>query len=709
MNPGTSRPGRRETALIAAGAACVSAATLASAWHGAGGHFMLPLDDSYIHLQYARMLAEGHPYVYSPGTAPSGGATSPAWVALLSPAFLLGAKGVVGAVWSYVLSTLIFMGSALAVRALVARLASPVEGLFAAALLILNGHLVWNFLSGMETGLFTLLILTALLCASRWRDGGSLPWRRVGYVALALLPLARPEGFLVVVTVVGWMCAQKGESPRSWLFRGALLSMPGLLNLAALSVLTGEWKPAGMVAKGLFDRTDIGMGTKLWMMTDTFVAMPLRFYRNIVPDDGYAGFKGTDYMPYLPLGLPLLALLGGVGAMCSELRRREPGPLTLALAVWVVGILGLCAAGIPFIHQQRYAAPWTAVVIVLACVTAHRLRGLAKTHEFASAIVLTTMVLLTLPSVPYWILEYGRNSRDIYRQHREMSFSVQPGERIAVTDTGVLVYYPQAVATDLVGLTSAQFTRPWISGESCVIEEMARLDPAIRPRTIITFREWFSPVFPLGPAEYGKFLSEPTISAQRYLARYPIEWRRIELGRTMELLPTDGIIAEVNVADLESERASGYRWHIDGDDERPKTWPRPLFPTGITPEGGVCGGRFVRSEEFSFEPPKGFNKRHAVLLARVSKTSPDASPVGLAGILEVEAISLDSGVGAKTTLAIPEAPPLIAPVSRLPLGDLLERAGGTRWRIKVRSSDSPGYGYLSHHYVLVESAAETNP
>lgn len=703
MNRPNVPPGPREAVWVVALALALAAATLGSAWEGAGGHFMLPLDDSYIHLQYARMLASGHPYVFSPGDAPSGGATSPGWVLCLAPIFLLGGKGVVGAIWAYALSSAILAGSALVVRDLASRLASPAAGLFGAVLFLLNGHLLWNFLSGMETGLFTFLILVSLTGLVRWREDGSGGWGRIACGALAMLPLTRPEGFIVLATVVTWMAIRGDDSPRRWVFRGALLAVPGLLNLAALSVLTGEWKPAGMIAKGMMDRVDIGLGTKLWMMTDTLLAMPLRFYRNIVPDDGFAMFKGTDYMPYVPVGLPLVAFLGGVGACLSELRRRELGAAGLVFAVWMAGVLGLCAAGIPFIHQQRYAAPWTALVVVLGCVSVCRLCQAVKVPSATEPVVLSAMVLLSLPSVPYWVLEYGRNSRDIYRQHREMSFTVGAGERIAVTDTGVLVYYPQSHALDLVGLTTACFTRPWIAGESCVLEAMGNLDEAERPRTLITFREWFSPLFPLGEAEYGRFVTEPTISAQRYLARYRIEWRRIDEGRRPPIAPSDGVIAEVNVADLGSERAARYASSFDVDDERAKTWPRPLFPLGVTPEGGVCGGRYVRGEEFEFTPPPGFDRHRATLIARVARTPPDASPVGLARTLELEAVSMDSGIGARMAFGVPEASPFLVPTVRVPLGDLLERAGGTRWRFRLRASDPDGAGYLSFHYVVVES------
>jgi len=54
-----------------------------------GGELSLPLDDSFIYLQYARVIAQGHPFVYSPGNAPTTGATSLLWPFLLLPPHLL--------------------------------------------------------------------------------------------------------------------------------------------------------------------------------------------------------------------------------------------------------------------------------------------------------------------------------------------------------------------------------------------------------------------------------------------------------------------------------------------------------------------------------------------------------------------------------------------------------------------------------------------
>ena len=46
----------------------------------------LTLDDSWIHVQFARTVFEGNPWEYSPGI-PSTGSTSPLWSVILSSIF----------------------------------------------------------------------------------------------------------------------------------------------------------------------------------------------------------------------------------------------------------------------------------------------------------------------------------------------------------------------------------------------------------------------------------------------------------------------------------------------------------------------------------------------------------------------------------------------------------------------------------------------
>src|SRR5215510_3257435 len=57
------------------------------------GDYVMPLDDVYIHFQYARQLAAGQPYVYNPGLPPSSGATSFLYPYILAVGYLIGFQG----------------------------------------------------------------------------------------------------------------------------------------------------------------------------------------------------------------------------------------------------------------------------------------------------------------------------------------------------------------------------------------------------------------------------------------------------------------------------------------------------------------------------------------------------------------------------------------------------------------------------------------
>src|SRR5207302_940720 len=57
--------------------------------HAIAGAAGFPLDDSWIHLQFARNLAEGAGFAYNPGV-PVAGSTAPLWTLLLGAAVRVG-------------------------------------------------------------------------------------------------------------------------------------------------------------------------------------------------------------------------------------------------------------------------------------------------------------------------------------------------------------------------------------------------------------------------------------------------------------------------------------------------------------------------------------------------------------------------------------------------------------------------------------------
>src|SRR5260221_11305171 len=80
---------------------------------------VMPLDDTYIHFQYARVLAEGHPLRYNPDQPPTSGATSLLYPAILAVGYWLTDKRLEW--WSLAIGVVCWMLSAW----LVYRIATP--------------------------------------------------------------------------------------------------------------------------------------------------------------------------------------------------------------------------------------------------------------------------------------------------------------------------------------------------------------------------------------------------------------------------------------------------------------------------------------------------------------------------------------------------------------------------------------------------------
>ena len=126
------------------------AARTLSAVLGKLGHPGAALDDAYIHFQYARALAEGHPLRFQPGEPISSGATSVLWPIVLAPFWALGAKGnaILWPAWFFSFCAL----GALSWEAaqLTQKLAGRAAAAGAAALVLAFGGFLWFAAGGME-------------------------------------------------------------------------------------------------------------------------------------------------------------------------------------------------------------------------------------------------------------------------------------------------------------------------------------------------------------------------------------------------------------------------------------------------------------------------------------------------------------------------------------------------------------------------------
>ncbi|HEX6765374.1 MAG TPA: hypothetical protein VF103_07855, partial [Polyangiaceae bacterium] len=140
----------RRHAFRLAIAAVLGVLALRSVLRATGGEAAVPLDDAFIHFQYARSFWEGRGFSYSPGAAPAAGATSLLWPLLLALPYGFGLRGELVILAAWVLAWVAFVGLGYETRRVCDKLLSA-DGALAAELMVLTfGGYVWYATSGME-------------------------------------------------------------------------------------------------------------------------------------------------------------------------------------------------------------------------------------------------------------------------------------------------------------------------------------------------------------------------------------------------------------------------------------------------------------------------------------------------------------------------------------------------------------------------------
>ncbi len=236
-------------AMLGALTLSVSSWFFISAGRFTDGRLCTPLDDSFIYFQYARGLAEGRGLSYSPGDAPTTGATSFLYTLLLAAGYRLGARGDGLILYGFVLGSCFLFLSSLLLARVVQSLSNWVAGTAAAVLFLLNGHVLWSYLSGMEVGLFGSAVLLTLFMLQNERAKG----RFFGTaLAAALMGWSRPEGFVLAVPVAVVLLMISGERPAAERAGVFVLALLGGLQFPLNYGLTGSFVSTGTQVKGVF-------------------------------------------------------------------------------------------------------------------------------------------------------------------------------------------------------------------------------------------------------------------------------------------------------------------------------------------------------------------------------------------------------------------------------------------------------------------------
>jgi arabinofuranosyltransferase len=209
-------------------------------------------EDAYITLRYAQHLSQGHGLVWNIGEHPVEGYTNFSWVLLASAIMPLGLDVPLAMQIAGVLAS----ATAIVFTYWYARRRLLCPGLFAcvpAAFLAVSGPFAGWAGSGMETNLFTALLIASAYFYVGYRQSHAFNQLVLCCGTLLAATLTRPEGFLVFGLIVGLSVAYRPARPKRIYVELGIMAIVFLAPVVAYSLWRyayfGYWLPNTFYAK----------------------------------------------------------------------------------------------------------------------------------------------------------------------------------------------------------------------------------------------------------------------------------------------------------------------------------------------------------------------------------------------------------------------------------------------------------------------------
>jgi hypothetical protein len=605
-----------------------------------GGVPAVPLDDAFIHFEYARSFWEGRGFAFTPGAAPAPGATSLLWPALLTLPYGFGlrAEQIIWAAWAFGWVALGMLGYE--THRVGRRLLSD-DGALAAEIMVLTfgGH-VWFAASGMEVVPLAWLLMRTVRTAAEWLETPSSERRfpRELVVLGVLAPFLRPEGAIATLAVAATLgVGLRGRTRALGVAMLALTRLPSLANL----VLAGSAMPTTALVKWLPLSPYYASYAKLSHAVLGNVAL---FFGTLLNGEVWSAV-------FLPQG-SALALWPALPALVW-LGFRRGVPARALLVAWIAAGMLIPTTYDSFLwNRLRYLWPfmsaWLLGVAALTDALGLLIARYAPSFERARLLASGVVIGGFLSHLGWSIDDLATSANAIRTQQAALGHWAKqalPADAvIGVNDTGAIAYFSERRVFDVVGLTTRGEARYWVAGTGSRFEHYERLGARALPTHFIVYPEWFGLPDLLGEYRTARHVTGATILGGETMIAYDADYTRLgSAARPRERRHDDALLAdELDVADLDSEAAHAYEL----DDAT------AVEDVALEEDGAMDGARRSRRRDV-FElvlPPGG------TLVLRVATEEPSELSVSASGT-PLGNVNVESGAWRELELALPAGEP----------------------------------------------------
>ncbi len=391
------------------------------------GELGVPLDDAWIHYQFARNLSQGDGFSYNPGE-PAPGSTAPLWTLLLAGVGLFTEDFLLP---SLLLSAFFFLLTIGLTYGLTYFLTADWLAAFLAALgVAFTGRLLWAGLAGMETTAFAALSVAGVWAYSRQ---GLRPFPAL---LLGLAGQLRPEGHaLFALAAADSLWTALVVDRHSVAKAGKSLLIPGLIYGA------------------------IAAPYAIFSLVTTGHPLPNTFYAKVGSEHFFSWRTLRETMRLHWLDNPVSLALVPVGLIPAWKRGR-------LVVVWLLALPLFTAVIVDFIwHHGRYTMPLIPFQMIAAAVGVNwMLEKIAANRQSARTVAAVLAILFFsaggLWRGPHWAEMLGNNAREILEIDvalgQWLAENTPPDALIAVDDIGAIAYLSQRRIVDMNGLVSPE-------------------------------------------------------------------------------------------------------------------------------------------------------------------------------------------------------------------------------------------------------------
>ncbi|MEO8664612.1 MAG: hypothetical protein ABI462_03870 [Ignavibacteria bacterium] len=429
---------------------------LGAEYYITNGEMGVPLDDTWIHFQFADNFSNGHFFEYNIGE-PTAGTTSPLYVIVLGTAGLITKNFILS---SLLISSLFYLFSCLLVYKISMLIFEMAQSQFqnsavkdfispgflsilAALLTVFAGRFAWAGLSGMETTMFTFFCLAGVL--SYLKDIQSKRFTLLPTLLFALAATSRPEGFLLysIYILVMFVNSIKVKTLRSNYFR-IFISVFIFLCLT-LPYFIFSYKLSGNFLPNTFR----GQGGHFDFIPDlTYVRIGIIFF-----------FRDNFFTALLYL-FAVLFYFKNTKRFFNDLKYLN------MIFLWIILLPAVSSIVIPnWRHHVRYLIP---LIPFINIASVYVLELVMRTNffvKFNKSFLRPKKVGITILAVSFiyyavYVIALGKNTDNINNQQVKLAAwvneNVPRDATIALNDIGAITFINKNRIIDMAGLVTPE-------------------------------------------------------------------------------------------------------------------------------------------------------------------------------------------------------------------------------------------------------------